>query len=166
VTSGVPQREEFLTIIFGVVAVSIVLQGLTIRPLLVRLGLIRKDRHEIEFERFIGSRMALHAAAARLEKMNAEGQVPFDIYKALKNSLEKKEHTLAESMSQHLELFPDLANTRKDDVLRALALAERASLEDAFSSGFISEDVFSELRKEVDLRIEGENENGNDTERK
>ncbi|MGV8124729.1 MAG: Na+/H+ antiporter [Candidatus Xenobiia bacterium LiM19] len=162
---GVPEREEFLTIIFGVVALSIVLQGLTIRPLLVRLGLIRKDRHEIEFERFIGSRMALHAAAARLEKMNAEGQVPFDIYQALKNSLVKKEHTLAESMSQHMDLHPDLANTRKDDVLRALALAERASLEDAFSSGFISEEVFSELRKEVDLRIEGDTEDGKDTER-
>ncbi len=155
-TLGVPEREEFLTIIFGVVALSLVLQGLTIRPLLMRLGLIRKDDHEIQFERFAGRRMALHAAVARLEDMNAGGQVPSSIHQALKSALEKKALTLTESMSMHLERHPELAHTRKDDVERALALAERASLEDAFSSGFISEEVFSELRKEVDCRIEGE----------
>jgi CPA1 family monovalent cation:H+ antiporter len=155
-TQGIPGREEFLTIIFGIVAISIIVQGLTIRPLLIRLDLIIKENHETEFEKLAGRRIALHAAAARLEKMNSEGHVPQNIFHEFNNDLKERESVLAEHMNQQLTLHPELALTRKDDVRRALSLAERASLEDAFSSGYISENVFSELRKEVDCRIEGE----------
>ncbi|MHC9538015.1 MAG: hypothetical protein AB9903_00700 [Vulcanimicrobiota bacterium] len=110
---GIPEKEEFLTIIFGVVALSIVLQGLTIRLLLKHLGLIRKDDHEIQFKRFAGRRMALHAAIARLEDMNASGQVPSDIHQALKNYLDTKATMLAEQMSQHLNLHPELAHKER-----------------------------------------------------
>jgi monovalent cation:H+ antiporter, CPA1 family len=156
VVQGIPSKEEFLTIIFGVVAVSILLQGLTIRPLLIRLGLISKDEHELDFERFAGRKMAGHAALSRLEEMHAGGQVPTGIYQELKESMEERVQKSRDAMADLLTEHPDMALARKDDVERAIALAERSALEDAFTRGFISEEVFTDLRRDVDRRIEGE----------
>jgi CPA1 family monovalent cation:H+ antiporter len=43
--SSFPHRETIVTMTFGVVIVSILIQGLTAGPLLRRLGLARRDKN-------------------------------------------------------------------------------------------------------------------------
>jgi monovalent cation:H+ antiporter, CPA1 family len=152
--AGIPAQQEFLTIVFGVVAASIIIKGSTIKPLIARLGLLQKDEHETGFECLIGRRMALSSASARLEEMNATGQIPHDFYEKLHNALEDQSLSLKEGMGRYLEKYPDVAYARQDDILRALAMAERSAIEDAFMKGLIAEESYSTLRKEVDAKIE------------
>jgi monovalent cation:H+ antiporter, CPA1 family len=42
----VPRREEIITVVFAVVAFSILVQGLTITPLLLRMGELSEERYE------------------------------------------------------------------------------------------------------------------------
>ena len=41
----IPYRAEIITVSFAIVAFSVVVQGLTITPLMVALGLLAKDKH-------------------------------------------------------------------------------------------------------------------------
>ncbi|MDQ7826014.1 MAG: Na+/H+ antiporter [Candidatus Eremiobacteraeota bacterium] len=151
---GIPVQKEFVTLIFGVVAVSILLNGLTIKPLIARLGLAKKDEHESDFEFLIGRRMALSAAHGSLQEMNSTGQIPHDFYEKLFTILENKSSRLREEMTSYLEKHPGVAYSRHDDILIALARAERTAVEDAFMKGLISEETFTSLRKEIDRKIE------------
>lgn len=160
--SGIPSREEFFALVIGVVTASLLIQGLSVKPLLTRLSLIQKDTGEAEFERLIGRKIALQAASTGLDEMNATGQLPHDLYERYRASLDEQSSALRETMAGYLSAHRDLAYSREDDLMRALALAERSSLEDACARGLISEEAFADLRKEVDSRIEGGNSRGND----
>jgi CPA1 family monovalent cation:H+ antiporter len=46
--STMPYRSEIVTICFAVVAFSVVIQGLTITPLMIRLGLLQKADHKTD----------------------------------------------------------------------------------------------------------------------
>ena len=90
--------------------------------------------------------------------MNRTGQIPHDLYKRMHTRLSSQGTHLRDEMDQYMKDHPELEKSRQDDIGRALALAERAALEDALAKGLISEDSFSLIRKEVDIRIENQAE--------
>ena len=62
-----PHRREILAMTFGVVAFSIIIQGLTVKPLARRLGL--EEGQEDEYDRVKVRQMAATAALAELDEL-------------------------------------------------------------------------------------------------
>lgn len=161
ITDGVPSMDEFLSIVIGAIILSLLIQGMTIKPFLVRLGLIKRNNSDAEFERYIARRIAITAAMARLEEMNATGQIPQELFNEFQNTLDLESSTICRDMAEYLNKHKELAHSRRDDIVTALTLAEFTALEDAFTKGLISEETLSELRRELNEHMEKSIENQN-----
>ncbi|MBL8955519.1 MAG: sodium:proton antiporter, partial [Myxococcaceae bacterium] len=72
---AMPHRSLIQTMTFGVVILSILVQGLTMGPLLRRLGLVGQSSADVGYERLRGAARAAAAALDELARMQREGVV-------------------------------------------------------------------------------------------
>lgn len=149
-----PTQAEVLTVVFGVVLLSLLLQGLTITPLIRLLGLASHDEHERAFERLVGERVALTSAGGRLEELSQAGQLPPALRVELQAELAGRLEALGIEIQQLVGAHPELARSRRDDAVRALLVAERTALEGACARGLISSETLEALQAEIDARLE------------
>lgn len=149
-----PSQAELLTIVFGVVLLSLLAQGLTVKRLIQWLGLASHDPKERELERLVGERVALAAARNRLGELGHSGQLPTSLEHELRERIEGRAATLHESMLRFLDAHPELAASRRDDTVRALLLAERTAVEGAYSRGLISQETLESLTREIDQQLD------------
>jgi CPA1 family monovalent cation:H+ antiporter len=148
-----PHRELLLTMTYGVVVVSILVQGLTMAPLLRRLGLIgaAEDRMRYEAERGLirSSREALRAldgliargvlAAPAAETLRAEYQTQVDV---------------AEARVRDLHLASaEIADEERHAARRHLLQVEKQTLRADLQAGLIGGEAYEELIREVDARL-------------
>ncbi|MBX3465718.1 MAG: Na+/H+ antiporter [Planctomycetes bacterium] len=151
---GGPTQAELLTVVFGVVLVSLLAQGLTVKPLIVRLGLAAHDPRERELERLAGERLALVAAGERLDELSRTGQLPPALERELRTEIDARAGELQAAIEAYLQAHPELSRSRRDDAVRALLLAERAALETAYGRGLLSQETLEALHAQVDVALE------------
>jgi CPA1 family monovalent cation:H+ antiporter len=157
--SGVPRVDQLRAITLGAVFLSLLVQGITIKPLLSRLGLVRTTEEQEAFERAQGKLIAARAALSELDELHGRGEVSEALYETLRGHFE----------GARGEASSELASTTRDyDVVRQRQLgrisarlfaAERAALNDTLRRGLLSEEVWRDLKRQVDARMtEGEEE--------
>jgi monovalent cation:H+ antiporter, CPA1 family len=149
-----PSQSELLTVVFGVVLLSLLIQGLTVKPLIQRLGLSSHDPHEQGFEHLVGQRVALLAAINRLEDLAHTGQLPPALRTELREQLDRQAEALQQAMTRFLADHPELARTRRDDTVRALLIAERAAIDGAYGRGVISQETVERLHRDIDALLD------------
>jgi CPA1 family monovalent cation:H+ antiporter len=118
--AAIVSRELLITLAFGYVLFSVVVQGLTIKPLLNRLGLTRGSEKEREFEESLSQMAAAQASVAALERMH-------------------QEHLLSGPIADHLRILQ-----------REMASAQKRSLLVLLRRGIISEEVHSQFIARID----------------
>ena len=151
-----PFRDLILTTAFGVTLGTLVLQGLTLRPLLVRLG-IEDDgtvEHEIRLARVEALRAALEATEAESVAESAQlVRRRFDL------QLRRAEDALAQDGERVDGATPEQAAARahamdddRDDatVIRAALAAQRRRLVALRSDGTIGDAAFQRVEEELD----------------
>ena len=153
-TSAGVTSESMLTVVFGVVGLSLVVQGLTVKPLIAKLGLAGLDPPARVYERLVGERSALAGAAQRLEALRAAGQIPVPLHVELRDRLVRREGAIDERLQEHLRAHPELDRLRRLDTVRILLLAERAAAEQAFADGVIDHETLEHLTRDLDARID------------
>ena len=149
-----PHRQFLITVTFGVVLVSILLQGMTIGPVLRRLGVVgeRTDRLELE-----ASRAAVAAATAARDELevfaNKHG-VPAPIVEELRAEYQTRLATAdARLRSSHLGQEAVMDEERKR-ARRHLLMVERKRLSELVRDGLLSEDAAHGLVVDVDARLQ------------
>ncbi len=151
--SGHPDRQELLTLVSGVVLLSLVVQGLSIGPLLRRLGILERDPDEDAFERETANRIAASAACRRLGELQVTGEVPPAIQAVLVAEIQERDARAREAQESLLQAHPKLANARTGEIRRTLLLAERSALALALHQGQIGTGVAEEAGHRVDDAI-------------
>jgi Na+:H+ antiporter len=147
-----PFRSQILTMTFGVVAFTIIIQGMTIRPLLRVLGIAAVQ--EDEYDRARVRRIAILSAQAELEDLLRTNRISTPAYEVLRQQLdgrlEKVQQELAD-ISQHIEsrIQEEIRSAR-----RRLNAAEKSSIEQAVHDGMISAQTASGMIDEVDESLE------------
>jgi CPA1 family monovalent cation:H+ antiporter len=155
----VSELHQLRAIALGAVFLSLVVQGLTIKPLLGGLGLVRRSDAQQAFERAQGQAIAARAALNELDGLHGRGEISDMLYHKLHDYYEevRRENTAGlASMTAD-----DLAVRRRQlgRVSTQVFSAERAALDDALRRGLLGEEVWRELKREVDARlVEGEEE--------
>ncbi|MGA7271578.1 MAG: cation:proton antiporter [Acidimicrobiia bacterium] len=141
-------------VVFGVVLISLLGQGLTFRPLLSRLDLIGPG-HDIEqFEEAYARSVALRSSLDELNEMRRRGEVVKPIYENLRDGFQEELNTLDERMRQ-MALDSDATRARQvQRVARRLATAQRTVLADFARRGVISQQVSDRLRGEIDSALD------------
>ncbi len=146
-------RDIIISMTFGVVVVSILVQGLTMSSLLKRLGLVSASETRAKHDRLRGGVFAARAALAEVERMERQRGYPEVVLGELRASYEarlrdaEKAHADLESEAEHVLAEDRMAATRQ------ALIAEKDAILSAFRSGHITEASYEHLLADVDARI-------------
>jgi Na+:H+ antiporter len=147
-----PFRNQLLAATFGVVAFSIVLQGLTVKTLLGFLGLGKAG--DDEYRLFRARHLAVSSARAELNNMLDRELISTPTYEALRRELDQRGQ---EAQAKIAEIYAKDESRAADETrlanMRLLAV-EKSSIEKALHDGLISARAAAKLLEETDHRLD------------
>ncbi len=154
---GIPRdfalRGLLATMTFGVVVLSILLNGLTMGPLLRRLGIVRAHEARAAFQLWRGRLQAANAGLRELAGLERAQTVDPEVARTLRVEYEARVERAQEILRalhvERKELHDDeLYRTR-----RQLLLAEREQLIESLRAGLLAEEGYEQLLGDVDARL-------------
>ena len=148
-----PERETILVMTFGVILFSLLVQGLTMQPLLKRLRLFREGGDLAEYESTQARLRAINAALNLLEARGRAGQVPPDVLKELRDEYAQRQQSQREHLTRLNIQTPALRDQAVVTERRALLQTEKSTLRDLFTRGLIGAESLRELSGDVDRRL-------------
>lgn len=147
---SMPHRELVVTMTFGVVILSILIQGPTMGLLLRRLGLIGADRPR-EYERLRARVRLRRAALGEVEKVVTEGAHDPSLLAKMRERLGAE---IAADEAQIQAVRPDALLQQEALHLHRRALtAEKSMLIEMHHAGEVGDELYSSLRRELDEEL-------------
>jgi CPA1 family monovalent cation:H+ antiporter len=148
-----PHRELIVTMTFGVVTVSILAQGLTMGPLLRRLGLVAAGTDRARYEAEKGAVASSQAALAALGDFERGRVAHPEVLAALRREYEgRAEESAGRLRAMHLE-DDALRVEETHAVARQLLLVEKDAVVRAQRGGAIGADAADQLLRDLDARL-------------
>jgi CPA1 family monovalent cation:H+ antiporter len=148
---SVPQRDFLVTLTYGVVALSILLQGLTISPLMSWLGIGNRHQRRADAERARADLSSARAAAEEIDHMReVQGISPGarqELSREYEQRIEAAEAQLGKLGDEGAGVPGALSRAR-----RYLLLVEKDQVLDAFRMGAMSEEVRDRVLLDIDVR--------------
>jgi Na+:H+ antiporter len=147
-----PYRSEILAMTFGVVAFTLVVQGLTIQPLLRMLGLAR--RAEEEYQRARVEHIAVSSAQEELNKLYRDNLISEPVYAQLRHELDARSE---QARSQITQIYNKDQRRMADELRSAtkhLIAAEKSAVEQAMFDGIITAETASKMLDLADRRLD------------
>jgi Na+/H+ antiporter len=145
------QRNLILFLTFSIILVTLVLQGLTLPPLIRRLGL--DGNRETEHEELWARRRILEQAIAALQ--NERASASEDEVHDIDDILRRYRHQLEAVPAVDSDSRPDSSGTnshqRRTTLLRDTVAVERRTLQQLRDAGSIGDVVLRRLERELDL---------------
>lgn len=145
-------RDLLVSLVFGTVAASLFLQGLTVGPLLSRLGLKAGGHSRAPYERARARALAARHALKHGGKLHEEGALDVRVHAKVRDW-----YTGRAARWDAEALVVGGADAVQDQLLEAirkLADAEREAIREALHAGVVSAAVAGELSAEIDARLE------------
>jgi CPA1 family monovalent cation:H+ antiporter len=152
--AAIPKRELLQVMAFGYVLFSLLVQGLTMRPILERLNLVCKAEERLEYERNRGQLLALRAAWQMLKGMQDDGILSPLVWQTLNNEYRLEGERLAAEVEA---LYQDHAYLQQDELMatrRECLRTQKSALQLLLQQGVISEEVYRDLVTGLDRRLE------------
>jgi CPA1 family monovalent cation:H+ antiporter len=148
-----PQRDLLITMTFGVVVLSILVQGLTMGGLLRRLGLADVKQARLAYEIYRGSLGASQAVLRALERFGRDKLASNGVLDALRQQyLQEVEVAQAGIRQLHLQQGQLQEEERHHVETQLLAIAKQQLIE-SFHEGLIGRAAFEHLVSDWDARI-------------
>jgi len=148
----VPHRDLILTMTFGVVAFSIIVQGMTIKPLLNFLGI--KAEVENDYDRVKVRHVALTAGQRELDTLLADHLITKPVHDRLSRDLDAQVRQVqADIAALQLENTQIAAEELQMAAARIIQ-AEKSAIQKSANSGMISLHTAEEMLAEADRRLE------------
>ncbi|WP_049997904.1 cation:proton antiporter [Halococcus sediminicola] len=151
---GFEPGGKLRAMVFGVVAFSLVVQGLTMPRLLNGLGIATRSSDQQLYELLNGRARATDAALDAAESLRQRGDIPGDVYEDFTAEYEREQEDLRHAISQLMQEHPDL---RREELLigeRRLLQREKNAIREAVRNGVIGGDIGDRLLEEVDLKLD------------
>jgi NhaP-type Na+/H+ or K+/H+ antiporter len=145
-----PIRGDIQAMAFGVVLFTLLVQGLTMRPLIRKMGLIQHSESQYEYERRHARALMSRAAYERLKTMQHNGFLSEHVWETLKPVLEQHTNHTGQAVRNIIHTDPEFELEEYNTARREALLQQRSTLATLLRDGIISEEIFSELAAEVD----------------
>jgi monovalent cation:H+ antiporter, CPA1 family len=139
-----PHRETILPLTFGVVAFSIILQGLTIGPLIRLLGLSSMDTED-KFALARVRQVAVSARRTELDTLLRTGVISQPVYEQFRSELDDQAAALQARVAELYSGDSSRAQSELQTARMRLAAAEQSSIQAAVRAGFISTQAAAKL---------------------
>ena len=151
--SSLPHRDLVVTMTFGVVVLSILVQGLTMRGLLRRCHIADGEEEHVAYGVYRGTQRAAQAALGALDRFGQEKLVSGGVIDALRARYES-ELLAAQAGIHDLRLEQSqLQAEERQRIERQVLAVEKEQLIASFKEGLIGQVAFERLVGDVDARI-------------
>ncbi len=150
-----PERDLIRVMAFGVVLFTLLVQGTTVRLLVERLGLVRRDPRRAAYEATHAQLAAAGAAERHLETMQRRGSLSANARDVLGSELRERIAALRAQERELVATHPTLEAESLDTARREVLRAERSALVDLRRDGIVSDDVVEELAASIDAELRG-----------
>jgi len=151
--ASLESRNEIQAMAFGAVLFTLLVQGLTMKPLINKMNLIQRSEEQEEYERRHARAVIARSSFDRLETMHDEGLLSSHLWERLSKPLKQHAKALAKVVEETLHADPTLELQEMDSAFRDLLQTQRSSLNTLLRDGIISEDTYSQLASEVDSAL-------------
>ncbi|MFP2900562.1 cation:proton antiporter [Corallococcus sp. 4LFB] len=147
-------RELMVNMTFGVVVLSIILQGLTMSPVLKALGITGlKDVYQEQYELARGKLGAIHAALGALERMRRGREIPVEVLEPMERDYQQKAQAVELELTTLKQQSSRFHEEEQQEAIRRVLIVEKAALFSAYQQGTLNKEVFEHLTAELDERI-------------
>lgn len=148
-----PHRDLIITMTFGVVILSILVQGLTMGPLLKLLKLVGVRPAEGDYDRLKGQLSGAAAALAEVTRMEQERAITPQVAESLRAQFVERQRSARAGIEElHLKT-EDLAEAERRTALRRALIAEKDALLEERRHGRITAESHEQLMADVDARL-------------
>lgn len=150
---ALPQRDLLLTLTFGVVLFTLLGQGLTIRPLLDRLGIAAPQGKGRTVELAQGRLLLTEAAMAELDMLRRAGAAVGEPTDGLAEFYAKQRRELRAELGALYRTEPALARAQERQARRRLLIVQREAAHDAYTDGQVSAETLRTLIAAIDREL-------------
>jgi len=150
---SIPARDLILTMTFGVVAFSIIVQGLTVKPLL-RILHIEMGAHEDDYDRARVQHIAVSAAKRELDALLKDDLISTPGYQQLLADLESREREAQLETAALRAKHPVAAHEEIRMASVRLIAAEKSAIQKSASQGLVSVQTAEEMLAAADDRLD------------
>ena len=147
------QRDLLIFLTFAVIFVTLVLQGLTLPPLIKWLGVI-DDGTDEEREELKARLVATKAALARIEELKAEEWTRDETLERMQLQYEYRKRRLAARAGKAEDEGYEDRSFDYQTMVREVLEAQRAEVVRLRNQGTISNEVMHRIERELDLEDE------------
>jgi CPA1 family monovalent cation:H+ antiporter len=144
---------------FAVVLYTILVQGFTMGPMVRRMRLTERSEMQEEYERRHARAVAAQAAYDHLKAMCQQGLFSAHTWDLLSPLLKEHSEQLAEAVKEVMLVDPSVEAEELDTARREALRAQRSALIGLLSDGVISEEIYSQLARGIDIQLARSQEN-------
>lgn len=148
-----PQRGLLVTVSFGVVLLTILVQGTTMGRLLRRFGLVATTRHQRELDLARGWALASRAAVTEIDRMRREFATAPGVLEPLRDLYEA---SIREAESAMMDVHDRTGRLREEETRAArrhLLVTEKSAVLEAFQQGLLGQEAFEKITWDLDAQI-------------
>ena len=109
-----PEREKMISTVFGVVLFTLLVQGLTTKPILEKLGLLSNQKMRQQYLEAIARRVALNQILKRLSYLGNRQEIEPEVYHHLAKRLQEQLNHLHSEINQLHNRSPQLRDLTID----------------------------------------------------
>lgn len=146
-------RGQLQAMVFGVILFNLLVQGITMGPLVRRLKLVQRTDTQDEYERRHARAVASRAAFAHLEQRFQQGLISRHTWETISSLLKRRIEALSKAVGEVMKIDPSVEFEEMDTAWREALRAQRSAFKSLLTDGVITEDTFSFLIGEVDAAL-------------
>ncbi len=130
-----PDREQTIAIVFGVVLFTLLVQGLTTKPLLDKLGLLSNQSLMEEYQQTLARRVALNQVLLRLSQLANRKEIEPAYHLHLIALIQEKINCVLDEINQFHQQHPQLENQTIKKLKQELLAVESDTYAEFIRSG-------------------------------
>ncbi len=146
-------KDIIIAMVFGVVLLSIFIQGLTATTFLKALKIVPPKDELKEYELLKAKIAIIQNTIERLEELSQKRLIDPESFKELKNEYLKELETYTKKLGELKLKRADIANEEKKRVLRRALKEQKTKLLELYQNGTLSFDTYYKLLNEIDAKI-------------
>jgi len=146
-------KNQLATLVFGVVLLSLMIQGTTLRPVLRLFRLYTITDDQIEFDKRHGLIISAKAVLTTLTAEFERGLITSSVYGNLKEQYEFTIENAEQSLNRLQNKNATLADAHLQNTYYQMLILQRTVIQNALQQNIVSEDAAADLLKNFDQQI-------------
>ncbi|NET48808.1 MAG: Na+/H+ antiporter [Merismopedia sp. SIO2A8] len=143
-----PDREEIIAVVFGVMLFTLLVQGLTTKPLLEKMGLLGDQPMKQKYREAIARRVALDRVLDHLAKLVERKEIEEEFYNYQKALISGQLNTIREDIAKMQQVHPEYQELMTEQLRDELLAIESDTYADFIRVGRLK-DSLSPLLEDV-----------------